>query len=173
MLTPNHVVIAAKAVLFLGAAAAVTLMLGPFQGLEEAFGLSDKAAHALAFGGLTAVAFLAFPKMRRNDLAIAAILLGASAEIAQLFAHRSASFTDLAADVAGIAVVYLASHIEAVRRDARERGAMRFSDISAQKQRRRRRKSGVVMPAASVAAEGEAARGSFASRAASRFPREA
>lgn len=172
MLTPNHVVIAAKAVLFIGAASAVTLMLGPFQGLEEAFGLSDKAAHALAFGGLTAMAFLAFPKMRRNDLAIAAILLGASAEIAQLFAHRSASFTDFAADVAGIAVVYLASHIEAVRRDARERGAMRFSDISAQRQRRRRRKSSVVMPAAGPT-ESETAHGSFASRAAARFPREA
>jgi hypothetical protein len=173
MLTPNHVVIAAKAVLLLGAASAVTLMLGPFQGLEQVFGLSDKAAHALAFGGLTAVAFLAFPKMRRNDLAIAALLLGASAEIAQLFAHRSASFGDLAADAAGIAVVYLASHIEAVRRDARERGAMRFSDISAQRQRRRRRKSSVVMPAGAQVAESEAARGSFASRAAARFPREA
>ncbi|MDG2530621.1 VanZ family protein [Caulobacter endophyticus] len=172
MLTPNHVVTAAKAVLFLGAATAMTLMLGPFQGLEEAFGLNDKAAHALAFGGLTSVAFLAFPKMRRNDLAIAAILLGASAEIAQLFAHRSASFTDFAADVAGIAVVYLASHIESVRRDARERGAMRFSDISAQRQRRRRRRSSVVMPTTG-ATESEAARGSFASRAASRFPREA
>lgn len=170
MLTPNHVVIAAKAVLLVGAASAATLMLGPFQGLEQAFGLSDKAAHALAFGALTAVAFLAFPKMRRNDLAIAAILLGASAEIAQLFAHRSASFSDLAADAAGVAVVYLASHIEAVRRDARERGAMGFADIAAQKQRRRRRRASVVMPAGETA---EAPRSGFAARAAARFPREA
>lgn len=172
MLTPNHVVTAAKAVLFVGAGTAVTLMLGPYQGLEQVFGLSDKAAHALAFGGLTAVSFLAFPRMRRNDLAVAAILLGASIEVAQFFAHRSASVTDLAADAVGVAVVYLASHIEAVRRDARERGAMDFADISAQKNRRRRRRSSVVMPGAEPA-EAENARSGFAARAAARFPRGA
>ena len=83
MLTPNHVVTTARAVLVVGALTAAVLMLGPWPGLEQVFGLSDKAAHAMAFGGLVAVSFLAFPRMRRNDLAIAAVLLGASVEVAQ------------------------------------------------------------------------------------------
>ncbi len=113
MLTPNHVVTTARAVLVVGALTAAVLMLGPWPGLEQVFGLSDKAAHAIAFGALVAVSFLAFPRMRRNDLAIAAIMLGASVEVAQLFtADRSASIGDLLADTAGVSIIYLASHIE-------------------------------------------------------------
>jgi hypothetical protein len=74
-----------------GALTAAVLMLGPWPGLEQVFGLSDKAAHAIAFGGLLAVSFLAFPRMRRNDLAIAAVVLGASVEVAQLFASTAAA----------------------------------------------------------------------------------
>lgn len=169
MLTPNHVVIAAKVVLIAGAATALTLMLGPFQGLEQVFGLNDKAAHALAFGGLTAVSFLAFPRMRRNDLAIAAILLGASAEVAQLFADRSASFGDLAADAAGVGVIFFASHIEAIRREARERGFVTFKDIKAENNRRRRRRRKTVAPQPAMDADRS---GGFAARAAAHFPRE-
>jgi VanZ family protein len=103
MLTPNHVVTTARAVLIAGALTAAVLMLGPWPGLEQVFGLSDKTAHAIAFGGLVAVSFLAFPRMRRNDLALAAVLLGASVEVAQMFtADRSASISDLLADTAGV-----------------------------------------------------------------------
>ena len=66
MLTPNHVVTTARVVLVGGALAAATLMLGPWPGLEHVFGLTDKAAHAIAFGALLAVSFLAFPRMRRT-----------------------------------------------------------------------------------------------------------
>ncbi|MBI1682518.1 VanZ family protein [Caulobacter hibisci] len=177
MLTPNHVVTIAKTVLFLGAATAVTLMLGPFQHLEEVIGLSDKTAHAIAFGALTSLSFLSFPRMRRTDLAIAAVMLGASIEIAQLFTHRSASFGDLAADAIGVGVVFLASHIEAVRRDARERGKMTFAEMAAQDQRRRRRRrdAAAAKPTtiSAMATERSAPRGGFAARASAHFPRGA
>lgn len=176
MLTPNHVVTTARAVLVVGALTAAVLMLGPWPGLEQVFGLSDKAAHALAFGGLLAVSFLAFPRMRRNDLAVAAILLGASVEVAQLFtADRSASIGDLLADTAGVGVIYLASHIENLRALARQRGGATFADIAAQDRRRGARRLAPVISAVFPApAETEAERpAGFASRAARRFPRRA
>ncbi len=177
MLTPNHVVTTARAVLVGGALTAATLMLGPWPGLEQVFGLSDKAAHALAFGGLLAVSFLAFPRMRRNDLAIAAVMLGASVEVAQLFTpDRSASFGDLFADSLGVGVIYLASHIENLRSLARTRGAATFSEIAAQDRRRgARRLAPVIQPAFPTPLEtAETERpASFADRASRRYPRRA
>lgn len=176
MLTPNHVVTTARTVLVVGALTAAVLMLGPWPGLEQVFGLSDKAAHAIAFGALVAVSFLAFPRMRRNDLAIAAIMLGASVEVAQLFtADRSASIGDLLADTAGVSIIYLASHIENLRALARQRGAATFADIAAQDRRRgARRLAPVIQAAFPTPTEAEAEpSASFASRAARRFPRQA
>ncbi|MBO9708455.1 MAG: VanZ family protein [Caulobacter sp.] len=175
MLTPNHVVTTARAVLIAGALAAAVLMLGPYQGLEQVFGLTDKTAHALAFGGLLAVSFVAFPRMRRNDLAVAAVLLGASVEIAQIFdPGRSASFGDLAADTVGVAIVHLCAHIEGLRAMARQNGDVSFKTLASQDRRRRRRR---VSPARDLglvpeprAAEGGELPSSFAARAARRFP---
>jgi VanZ family protein len=177
MLTPNHVVTTARAVLVIGALTAATLMLGPWPGLEQVFGLSDKAAHAIAFGGLVAVSFLAFPRMRRNDLALAAVLLGASVEVAQLFtADRSGSISDLMADTAGVGVVYLASHIENLRALARKRGYASFAEIAAQDRRRGTRRLAPMIraafPTSVEVVEGDRPT-TFASRAARRFPRRA
>ncbi|CAN5180654.1 VanZ family protein [soil metagenome] len=136
-MTPNQVVTAARAVLVAGAVSVAVLTLGPYQGLEQVFGLSDKTAHAIAFGALLAVSFIAFPRMRRGDLAIAAVMLGASIELAQLFApDRSASLGDLAADAIGVGVIHFASQIENLRALARQRGGASFGDILAQDRRR-------------------------------------
>lgn len=146
MLTPHHVVTTARVVLVAGALTATTLMLGPWPGLEQVFGLSDKAAHVIAFGGLLAVSFLAFPRMRRNDLALAAMMLGASIEVAQLFtADRSASFGDLLADAVGVGVVYLCSQIESVRALARKQEDAILADIAAQDRRREVRRLSPVL----------------------------
>jgi VanZ family protein len=178
MLTPNHVVTTSRAVLIAGALTAAVLMLGPWPGLEQVFGLSDKAAHAIAFGGLVAVSFVAFPRMRRNDLALAAVVLGASVEVAQLFtADRSASLADLGADALGVGVVYLSSQIEGLRKLARDKGAMRFRDIKANDRRARRRPaSAPTLVSAPVAFTPKAGpfeserQTSFAGRAAQHFP---
>jgi VanZ family protein len=174
MLTPNHVVTTARAVLVIGALTAATLMLGPWPGLEQVFGLSDKAAHAIAFGGLVAISFLAFPRMRRNDLVMAAILLGASVEVAQLFtADRSGSFGDLFADTAGVAIVHLCSQIESVRAQARKHGAMSFADIAARDRRRGVRRPSAATKAAfdpPIQATRTEHSADFADRASRHFP---
>ena len=177
MLTPNHVVKTSRAVLVVGSLTAATLMLGPWPHLEQVFGLSDKAAHAIAFGGLLAVSFLAFPRMRRNDLAIAAVMLGASVEVAQMFtADRSASFGDLFADAIGVGIICMLCQIENLRSLARKSGDMTFDQIAAQDRRRGRRRLSPVLravfPKAATPAEAERP-ASFASRASRRFPRRA
>ncbi|PZR36541.1 VanZ family protein [Caulobacter segnis] len=165
MLGPTHIVSAARLVLVAGSLAVAVLTLGPFQGAEKIFGLTDKSAHAIAFGGLLAIAFLGFPRSRRSDLAIAALVLGAAIEVAQLFGHRSASISDWLADAAGVFAVYGASMIEQVRKAAREHGHLTFAQLAALDRRRRRRQRATFEPA-----RGASAAVSFAERASRRFP---
>jgi VanZ family protein len=167
MLKPVHLVTTARIALLVGSLTVTVLTLGPFQGAEQIFGLSDKAAHALAFGGLMAIAFLAFPRMRRADLTIAALVLGAAVEVAQLFDHRSASVLDWLADAAGILAVYGASMIETVRGMAREHGDLTLAQIAELDQRRRKRRRATTFEPASSTTNGAS---SFAERAARRFP---
>lgn len=169
MFKPVHFVTAARVALVTGSLLVAVLALGPFQGAERYFGLNDKAAHALAFGGLLAVSFLAFPRMRRNDLAIAALVLGAAVEVAQLFGHRSASVLDWLADAAGVAVIYGASMIETVRKMAREQGEMTFAQIAALDRRQERPRPVVAFEPLTIDPETAVAL-SFAERAARRFP---
>ena len=177
MLTPNHVVTTARAVLVGGALTAAVLMLGPWPDLEQVFRLSDEAAHAIAFGGLAAVSFLAFPRMRRIDLALTAVLLAASVEVAQLFtADRSSTIGDVLSGAVGVGIVHLASHIETLRALARKRGEATFADIAAQDHRRGARRLAPVIkavfpsPVETLEADRPAR---FADRAARRFPRQA
>ena len=65
-LTPRRLLTLCRAALWIGGVSLVVLMLGPFQGMERAFGLNDKAAHALAFYGLSIGLFLAAPRSRRT-----------------------------------------------------------------------------------------------------------
>jgi len=160
MLTPNHVVAFARAWLLAGSLTAAALMLGPFSTLETVVGLTDKEAHVLAFGGLCALSFMAFPRMRRSDLAIAALMLGASVEVAQLLTGRSASLTDLAADLGGIAFVYAVSQIEVLRALARSQGQTSFAELAANDPRRARAEASPVSTQPSR----------FADRAAAHFP---
>lgn len=165
MAKPAHVVTASRVALLAGSLAVAVLALGPFNGAERAFGLNDKTAHALAFGGLLAIAFLAFPRMRRADLTVAALILGAAVEVAQIFDHRTASLLDWLADAAGICAVYGASMIENVRKLAREQSDVAFSEIAAMDRRRAGRRAVAFEPA-----EGASGASSFAERAARRFP---
>lgn len=172
MLTPNHVVIAARAVLLLGSLTAATLMLGPFQGLEAVLGMTDKSAHAIAFGGLTAVAFAAFPHLRRSDLARAALVLGGASELAQMFGGRSASLGDWAADATGIMTVYGASLIESARKMARDHGAVPFSAMAVAVANRRKLHGASKAPLNPVTAHEGDRPVRFADRATRRFPRQ-
>jgi VanZ family protein len=171
MLKPIHFVTAARVVLLVGSLAVTVLALGPFQGAEKIFGLSDKAAHAIALGGLLAIAFLAFPRMRRADLTIAALALGGAIEAAQLFDSRSASVLDWLADAAGILAVYAVSMTETIRRTARVQGDRTFAEIAAADRRQVSRRQAKVLEPAAAAEEAKERALSFAERAARRFPR--
>ncbi|NQE63019.1 VanZ family protein [Caulobacter sp. RHG1] len=167
MFKPVHVVTAARIALLVGSLTVATLALGPFQGIEHVIGLGDKPAHAVAFGGLLAISFLAFPRLRRNDLTLAILVLGAAVEIAQLMsAGRTPSLMDWLADAVGVGIVYGVSVIETVRKMAREQGDMTFAQIEATDRRRGRRRPAVAFEPATV----QAVAPRFAERAARRFP---
>lgn len=165
MLRPAHVVTLARVALLAGSLTITALTLGPFNGAERIFGLDDEGAHALAFGGLLAIAFLAFPRSRRSDLTLAALALGAAIEVAQIFDQRTASLADWMADAAGILAVYGASMIETVRKTTREQADLTFSQIAAMDRRRSRGRVVAFEPGT-----GAAGAPSFAERAARRFP---
>ena len=122
------------------------LMLGPFQGLEQAFGLSDTAAHAIAFFAATTGLFLVAPKWRRGDIAIGAVAFGVVIELLQGLTGRSMSLTDVLADLLGVAVALVPGTIEHLRWMARAHPDMTLSEIAA-KDRRRLRGQATESPA--------------------------
>ncbi|UDF03361.1 VanZ family protein [Asticcacaulis sp. AND118] len=95
------------------------LVLGPFAHAEESFGLTDKEAHIIAFFSLTLMLQLAFPRVRRMDMALGVLLLGALIEVVQLFTGRSASVGDWLADLIGVSVATIPSYAETFRHFAR------------------------------------------------------
>jgi VanZ family protein len=112
-------VFGARATLLVGCAVGAVLLLGPFQGAERLIGLSDKEAHAIAFFCLTAAALLAAPRIRRNDLALVVIALGASSEVAQTLVGRNGGVDDLLADCVGVFAAWAPTYVEHFRRRLR------------------------------------------------------
>ncbi|ADG11297.1 antibiotic resistance protein VanZ [Caulobacter segnis] len=165
-LKPAHIVPVARAVLVLGVLAVVALTLGPFAGAEEILGMSDKVAHAFAFGVLLMIAFFAFPFRRRFDMMLIALAIGAGVEIAQTYVARSSSLVDWVADAVGIYAVYAISMIERWRWMIREQGALTFAEIAAMDARRASRRAHVAFEPQ----DGSAEAANFAERASQRFP---
>lgn len=104
---------------FILAAAAVVCGVGmitpSLQGVEKSFVPADKAAHFIAFYGLTALMMAAFPKNRRLEIALAAVLLGGAIEVAQMVTRRGVSLGDLAADAAGAFAVWAPMWLQSLR----------------------------------------------------------
>ncbi len=85
----------------------LTLMIGPFQNVESASLVWDKAAHFMAFGLFLwsfGVLFRRLPRLWAAGLVIA---LGAAVEVIQGLVGRDASWGDLLADSLGVAVALL------------------------------------------------------------------
>jgi VanZ family protein len=127
----------ARMALALSGAVCVIGMVGPFQGVEEALIPWDKAAHFLAFYGLTSLLFLSFPRRRRVDLAFLAALGGASIELAQGLTGRDFDAGDMMANALGAGFVLAATFIEPLRARSRsphsfrpERRRKRIRDVS-------------------------------------------
>lgn len=104
-------------------------MVGPFQGIEHAFVPWDKAAHFMAFYGLTLLLFTAFPRRRRLDLTVLAIFAGAGTEVAQILAGRDGEIGDLCADALGALAVLAPVWLEHLRIPRMERRAANLGKI--------------------------------------------
>lgn len=109
--------------LLLAAAAVLcaVAMLGPFQGIEKRLISPDKAAHFVAFYGLTLLMFSAFPNRRRLDLVTLAVLAGSGVEILQGLTGRDAELGDVLADAAGAFAVLAPAWLETARHPRAER----------------------------------------------------
>lgn len=140
MLSPRNTVFLARVGLFLTLSIVFTLMLGPFEGAEALFLLTDKEAHILALFALTIFAFMAAPRMRRNDLALALVALGACTEVAQAVVGRDGNTADFVANALGVFAAWAPAHAQVVRQRARSgRHTERRSGRHAPSSRRSRR----------------------------------
>lgn len=137
MFTPRRFIMAVRLFFVFAAVGVGVLMLGPFQGLEKVFGLNDKAAHALAFYGLTVGLFLAAPIHRRDDLALFVVAAALGMELLQHFTGRSVSVTDFLAGLGGIAAAWLPGRIEQMRDVARRHPNLTPRQIAEVNRRRR------------------------------------
>lgn len=109
-------------------------MMGPFQGVERKLIAPDKAAHFMAFYGLTALPLAAFPKVRSLYLAGAVLLMGPAIEVAQLVMGRSANLGDVIADTAGVAGAFFPILIKEMRSNEQRGLAPNLSWIVAAQQ---------------------------------------
>lgn len=146
MLTSRRIILAARLLFVFAATGMAVLMLGPFQGLEQAFGLNDKAAHAIAFYGITVGLFLISPSRRRDDLAVFVIAAALAAEGLQFFTGRSVSVGDFLAGAGGAVAAWLPGFVEQVRHAARRHPNLTLAQASAINRRRRARASAVQNP---------------------------
>jgi VanZ family protein len=106
-------------------------MVGPFQGIERALVPWDKAAHFIAFYGVTLLLFSAFPQRRRVDLAVLATFAGTVVEVLQLIDGRDAELGDVLADAAGAFAVLAPIYLERLRELRVERRQARAAPVPA------------------------------------------
>ena len=115
MARPTRIVIVSRWQLLAAGAVCAFGMLGPYRGLEQSIVPWDKAAHFIAFYGLTLLLFSGFPDRRRFDLVVLAIFAGAATEVLQSLVGRDGELGDLLADAAGAIAVYAPIYLERLR----------------------------------------------------------
>ncbi|WP_298746660.1 VanZ family protein [uncultured Brevundimonas sp.] len=81
----------------------LALMIGPYQNIESASRVWDKAAHFIAFGLILWSLGVLFRRLRRTWAAASAVAIGGAVEIVQQFTGRDPSWGDLLADILGVA----------------------------------------------------------------------
>lgn len=82
-------------------------MLGPFQGVEAAANVWDKAMHFVAFGLILWSIGVLFRRLPRTLAAGSALAIGGAVEVIQGMVGRDASWGDLLADALGILTALL------------------------------------------------------------------
>ena len=81
----------------------LALMIGPYQNIESASRVWDKAAHFVAFGLILWSLGVLFRRLPRTWAALVAIAIGGAVEIVQRFTLRDPSWGDFIADILGVA----------------------------------------------------------------------
>jgi VanZ family protein len=82
-------------------------MVGPFQNIEAASNIWDKAAHFVASGLILWSIGVLFRRLPRTLAALSALALGGAVEIVQSMVGRDASWGDLLADGLGVLTALL------------------------------------------------------------------
>jgi VanZ family protein len=82
-------------------------MLGPFQNVEAAARIWDKAAHFVSFGLILWSIGVLFRRLPRTLAALSALGLGGAVEVVQGMVGRDASWGDFLADGLGILLALL------------------------------------------------------------------
>ncbi|MDI1327711.1 MAG: VanZ family protein [Brevundimonas sp.] len=82
-------------------------MVGPFQNVEAAANVWDKAAHFVAFGLILWSIGVLLRRLPRTLAALSAFLLGGTVELVQGMVGRDASWGDILADGLGILTALL------------------------------------------------------------------
>ena len=119
-MTPKHLLLFGRTAFAGAVLAAAALLFGPFAGVESAAGLTDKEAHLLGFYGLSLLTYFAFPRRRRNDLAVMLVMLAGATELVQAGIGRDGDIWDWAADAAGIGLTVAPTFVEQLRKAVRE-----------------------------------------------------
>lgn len=138
MLTPRRVLAALRIAFVVGSVGLMVLLLGPFQGLEHVFGLTDKPAHAIASFAVAQALFAIAPRWRRTDLAMIMLVFAIATELAQGLTGRSMSISDFGADALGIGVALIPGMIEQLRRLVRKFPDASFASIAKGDRRKNR-----------------------------------
>lgn len=105
----------------------LALMIGPYQNVESASRIWDKAAHFVAFGLILWSLGVLFRRLPRTWAALLAVAIGAAVEVVQRFTGRDPSWGDLLADILGVAA---ALALWALWRGFRPREAFQQDELS-------------------------------------------
>ncbi len=103
----------------------LALMIGPYQNIESASQIWDKAAHFVAFGLILWSLGVLFRRMPRLWTAALAVAIGGAVEIIQGYTGRDPSWGDWLADILGVAA---ALALWAIWRGFRPRAALQTSN---------------------------------------------
>jgi hypothetical protein len=168
-LTPLGLQRLATAVLAVGVVGVTIVTLGPFQGAEQRFGLSDKEAHAMAFFAVSVGLFLCAPHRRRLDLALMVLTFGVGIEVVQSLVGRDGDIADACADAIGVFGAVAPGMVERLRHHVRINPNVTFVQIAATDRRRRRSKRAAGAQAQALM-KAQAARARMKAQEAERAP---
>jgi hypothetical protein len=104
---------------------------------DLASGLARPPIHFLFGYGALSLALLSFPRLRRADMLLVAVVQFAMMEAVRLYLGQPDAVALLAVDLAGLGAAFLPTELEYHRRLARTHRFISFGDIRANDRRRR------------------------------------